>query len=63
MRPENQTQFKENVEDNKMKGLEVRAEVIKITQQRLKQLSPTGVRELSKDQESYIESLTDEGEM
>jgi predicted ribonuclease YlaK len=58
-RPENQTQFKKNAENNKMKWLEVRAEVTKITQERLKQLSPTGDCQLSKDQKSYIKSLTD----
>ena len=42
-----------------MKWLEVRAEVTKITHERLKQLSPTGDCQLSKDQRSYIESLTD----
>ena len=59
MRPESQTQFKRNAEDNKMKWLEVRTEVIKITQERLKQLSPTGDCQMSEDQRSYIESLTD----
>ena len=46
----NNTQFKKNAE--------VRAEVTKITQEKLKQLSPTGDCQLSKDQKSYIESLT-----
>ena len=64
MKPESQTQysqtqFEKNSEDNKMKWLGVRAEVIKITQERLKQLSPTRNCQLSKDQQSYIESLTD----
>ena len=59
MKPDSQTQFKKNAEDNKMKWLGVRTEVIKITQERLKQLSPTGDCQLSKDQQSYIEALTD----
>ena len=59
MKPDSQTQFRKNVEDNRMKWLEVRTEVIKITQERLKQLSPTGDCQLSEDQQSYIEALTD----
>ena len=35
MKPDSQTQFKKNAEDNKMKWLGVRTEVIKITQERL----------------------------
>ena len=35
-KPESQTQFKRNAKVNKMKSLEVRADVIKITQERLK---------------------------
>ena len=54
-----QVQLKKNAEDNKKKWLEVKAEVIRITQERLKQLSPTGDSQLSKDQLSYIDSLTD----